>query len=159
MNTWGTLKDFKHFAPRILELYATREMHTDLQIIYSKFRQEGPSPEVEMQAVAEYTKAIFDEAVASEVGWDAVTILESAGLSGSDVRALAADAFSARPLDDKRASTLADIVRIREKALVSGDPGWIWWKDAHSGQLEEWLLSGAAHEALGGAMRLPPNRG
>gem|GEM_PF-4957716 len=157
LNTWGTPNDFKHFLPRILELHAQRELMTDLQTIVGKVHQEGRWPDPELHAVMGFAAALFDDVVARGSASELSTIIESAGILGMDVTSLLERAFSARPLAPSRATILAELVTLRQDALTSGEPRWIWWKAEGAGALDAWLLSGRAHAALLSAFLTAPD--
>jgi len=67
LYTWGTLNDFKHFLPRILELEAEGTLGTDLQVVYGKLvhEEEGPWPDAERRALERFTRSFFVEVVSS----------------------------------------------------------------------------------------------
>jgi hypothetical protein len=47
-----------------------------------------------------------------------------------------------------RVSALARLVSSRAGALMSGRPGWIWWKGDTSRVVDGWLMSGAPYATL-----------
>lgn len=161
LYTWGTLKDFKHFLPRMLELCATGELRTDPQTIYGKFVHEGPWPAEERAALERFTLALLVEALYTTPIWRPrpLDVIEAAGLAGMDLRELLDRAFgtSGGPLDAQRASRLAELVLERGTAMSSGEPGWIWWKAEGADALDRWLVSGRAYDALMSAFCRDPD--
>lgn len=151
LNTWGTLTDLKHFLPRILELYAARELSTDLQILYGKIVQEGPWADVERKALEGFARALLVDAVSGGAHRShAMDILESAGLAAMDVTGMLEHAFAceAGVLDPAHASSLAALVEVAAPTLASGAPAWIWWKTGNTRALEHWLLAGRPYTLL-----------
>lgn len=148
LSTWGTLADLKHFLPRILELISLGQIDTDLQSIVLRVVSEGRLPAGEQGALAAFVSAYLGAVVAA--GGDGVDVIESAGLAGMDVAAMLGRAFLTG--DGVAGVTgLARLVAARAQALVTGRPGWIWWKGDAGRVVEGWLLSGAAYARLMGA--------
>lgn len=140
LNTWGTLTDFKHFLPRILELWARDAIGADLQIIYGKFVQDGPWTDEEWDALEDYTAAVLASEILAARS-RAKEIIESAGVACMNTSRLLARPFADGPLPE-RATALADLVLWRTGPFGS----FVWWTDASA--FDTWLHSGGPKQLL-----------
>ncbi|MBK6697422.1 MAG: hypothetical protein IPG50_35350 [Myxococcales bacterium] len=157
LNTWGTLTDFKHFLPRILELKAHGSLWVDLQIIYGKFVQEGPWLPAERAALEAFTGALLASAVAGRARARVRDIVESAGIARMDLAPML-DTMLDRGDDPATSATLlADLVLDEAAALSAGTHGWIFWKDDEDRLYQKWFLSGSVRTRLMEAFEADPN--
>lgn len=159
LSTWGTLTDWKHFLPRVLELTAARDLGTDVQVVYEKMVYEGPWSDAEIEAIARFTSAWFEHLATHREAtryWQSPSdVLEAAGLANLDVTAMLTRTFPEGADDPVRASTLAELVRQRGGSLVNGDGAWTWWRPgagADSRCVDTWLLRGTALRILARAV-------
>ena len=157
LNTWGTLTDFKHFLPRILELKARGSLWVDLQIIYGKFVQEGPWLPAERAALEAFTGALLASAIAEHGRERVRDIVESAGIARMELAPML-DTMLERGADPATSATLlAELVLDEAAALSAGTHGWIFWKDDEGRLDQKWLLSGALRTRLMEAFEADPS--
>jgi hypothetical protein len=134
--TWGTLNDFKHFLPRILQLKAQGELWVDLQLVYAKLAN-GAWLEAEKSALQRFTRELLRQSLSGTPirHLRVRDVIESAGLARMDVARLLEAMVDGVDVD--RATQLASLV------MDAAYPrAWFWWKDgAHT--VQTWMSSGS----------------
>lgn len=147
LQTWGTLDDFKHFLPRILELKARGQLWTDLQVVYGKFTEEGPWPTDEREALERFTSAwLLDVMGGARHVVRARDIIESAGLADMNVHNLLDGVIRAQGWP--HATQVAHLVIEEATAYATGLPGWIWLRGDRAFALHRWLFRDIIYEYL-----------
>jgi hypothetical protein len=143
LSTWGTLQDFKHFLPRILEHYACgAALGIDVQTVASKVHYEGPWHADELRAIADFLSVEYlyrcEQMTCGAM--DAVDVFEAAGLSGVDVVRWFESTKLANAALPVRATALTAIVSWRGPNLHADGANWIWWKGETARAFHDWLL-------------------
>lgn len=138
-HTWGTVSELKYFLPRILELKAQGKIWVDLQTIYGKFGADWP--DAERAVLLHYTQALLLECLDhARIGRDPCDVIESAGVSGMDVRSMLHTALQEH--SPARATGIACLVLDQATVLASGRPQWIWWRVGDIHAFAEWMILG-----------------
>ena len=78
MTTWGDVKDFKHYLPRILELFTTHEFCVDIAVIFGKLQYAHWQawPHDEHEAITAFLYAWWGKSVCYETCFDKELFLE-----------------------------------------------------------------------------------
>lgn len=156
MTTWGTEEDFKHFLPRLLELYVYSSSGWLLsdKLVYANWRSW---PEIERKAVENYLVTLWRETLTS-VGsplpgnylLETMLALDM-DIAPYDLR-VTLDAWRSDPSRDA-AQRLAEFIMEHKDAVVwsmdSGGRSRLWrtkWEMAD--EVREWLLEKATRERL-----------
>ena len=65
ISTWGTVEEFKHFLPRLLEILVLEKVRDNPEILMRKLRYGGLNewPEVEREAINSFCRALWQRAL------------------------------------------------------------------------------------------------
>lgn len=151
LTTWGDVRDFKHFLPRMLELsvedFAAPIIcdRVFLKLALANWREW---PAVERVAVERYIQAIWRRCIADE---DAVFHLDgwlgSFGIAGCELEPFLRDWEQCRwsPGYEKMRNFIDDntVALIRKRTLSGG-----FWNADSATQIAEWVLSDGLTERL-----------
>jgi hypothetical protein len=156
--TWGDIPDFKHFSPRIFDLYmtvadASLEI-SDPEIIFSKFRhgQWRTRPRAEQDAVEFFLRAVWDDVLKHPPAEGSYVDVESwlcaIGQSEDDLTPYLAQWEK----DESQSACLALSGFLLSSAIAlsnSRGRNWFWEnRDTQYLQLQTWAKSTAVQEKL-----------
>ena len=139
LYTVGTMADFKHFLPRILELVAADTLDCDTQVVFHKLVYAGPWTAAELAAVSRFAEVALAAAV-DDPRRSPLVLIESVGLAGLPLATMLDRLLVGA--DATRVSGLARLVFDYGARLTAAGPGWIWWKQGATSTRRDWLLAG-----------------
>jgi hypothetical protein len=142
MSTWGDEADFRHFLPRILELFATGELTDEYLFVktMSNVRHYGTSwPADEVKAVDEYMIALWRRTLSErEPNLRAAEILEGAAANDHSIARYLA--IWAEDTGEAAALHLADFM---------DELAWTYWQeDTLHRESRAWLRLGVPARML-----------